>query len=341
MSSELLSKRRSEAPDFGCAKRLKVGDLPVGDSTPLVESILAVPLDIIFHQAPGTRAKPLLTRAEAQCFINISLLAQELDSLISITAKLCEQRHVHQTFADTLRQRNKNPLLTPLISILQVLGQQLPNQSLEKVKTEFISVFSQLRLAVGNLKQYSEQNWTLSESLLDAGPDGERVAKEKRKLSDIQDEVCLRITALLDDGHDSESVSLPNLSSFPPTETMAACCQRIMNRLEDLSSPSRSSQQSLPSSVKGQSQESGFTPKLKPSQQQQPSNVEKENDDPSQPQRQLQSIVVSEAMNPSQESAMSDDEECGSPVERYGPETQYAADALSSLMGVGRFLGGD
>jgi hypothetical protein len=51
----------------------------------------------------------------------------------------------------------------------------------------------------GNLRQFSEQNWTLSTPLMDSisGTSGEIVAREKRRLSDVQDEVCTRIERLL------------------------------------------------------------------------------------------------------------------------------------------------
>ncbi|GKY94095.1 hypothetical protein MPSEU_000375900 [Mayamaea pseudoterrestris] len=341
MSGERTTKRSAEIAGSGAVKRLRVGiDSNAHDGAALdedvsfVESMLAVPLDIIYYKGPGTRAKPLLTRAEAQCLVYVSLLAHEVDSLTAITAQVCEHRHVYDSFADKLRKCNQNQRLNPLLSILYVLGRQFPDQTLEKIRVELFSASSELRLVHANLKQYSEQNWALSESLLDAGPEGEDVAKGKRKLSDIQDELCDRISALLDESNDNGTKAL----AFPPCETMAAFCQRIMNRVEVSSPPRASQQSSVLLSVKGQTQESerSHLDALAASSHP-PRHLEKENDDPSQqaPQQQRNLNVAS----PQEESPMSGkDEDDNSPMQRlrYGPETQYAADALSSLMVVAR-----
>ena len=322
-----------------------------------VESMLAVPLEFIFHQAPGARSKPLLTRAEAQCFISVTLLAHELDSLTDLTATVLEQRHAYQGFATKLQSRNKNPRLLPFLILLNVASQQLPDQSLEKIRTDLEHVLSELRLASANLRQHSEQNWTLSESLLDAGPDGERVAIEKRKLSDIQDELSVRISTLLKEDTEvvQENACASASTVFPPTETMEQYCERIMSRVED---PVEMSQHSLSQSqrsggVKNQSQGSTRSEHLKSPPVK--SDAGKENDPSSQQgssQQSLQQPSEPQASRSSvtfdNEYAAADDDGRDSPmsssdddstsnnrmIRRYGGETQDAAVTLSAFMSI-------
>jgi hypothetical protein len=242
---------------------------------------------------------------------------------MAVAARALEQRHVYGAFAAQLRGSHGNRRLAPLLAVLHVMGQDLAGQSLERIGAELGAVQAELRLAASHLKQFSEQNWTLSESLLDAGPEGRRVASEKRKLSDIQDELGNRIAALLDGGADDADAdaSPAHDDGLPPTETMADFCARVMARVEDLSSPPRSSQQSAsqPSAkAASQSQDSVRSePKLPPR-----STAEKENDDPRQ------------WRGPDGYAASEDDDDDDPPISPplYGRETQRAAEALSSFV---------
>jgi hypothetical protein len=295
--------------------------------------MLSVPLDVVFHEAHGVRAKPLLTRAEAQCFISVTLLAHEMDSLVEISSQVLQRRHEYHRFACKLQQHNNNPRLFSLLPILYIMGQQLPGKALDNIRGELLATLSELGAAMANLRQYSEQNWTLSESLLDAGPEGERVAKEKRKLSDIQDELCNRIQSLLDDRATQTADETVNALPFPPSEAMHTFCERIMSQVDDrvFASPPRMSQQSSQrSSVKGQSQ--GSQSVRSQSKLSQPLSAEKENQVQPPPRSssttQMQSLSVNVAAGDG--SPISEGEDQG--WRQYGGETQHAAEALSSLM---------
>ena len=51
-----------------------------------IESMLSVPIDLIFRQL---HEKPLLTRAEGQCFLKINFLAQEMEAIVQLAEFHC------------------------------------------------------------------------------------------------------------------------------------------------------------------------------------------------------------------------------------------------------------
>ena len=184
-----------------------------------VSDSLSVPLSIIFREVPQASAaavapesaasshhqqqrrnKPLLSRAEAQAFLTVTLLAQEVDSLVALSAAALKQQYKYESFTKQLQNSNNNednPYLRPLLPILHVMSQQIPGTALRHVQTQLERIVAELQTTCVSLRQFSEQNWTLSESLQDAGS-GFVLAEEKKRLSDVQDETCTRIDALLE-----------------------------------------------------------------------------------------------------------------------------------------------
>ena len=260
MDTEESKKRRMEESPPNSAKRQCQQDTPENimlsshnDSpeviVPSVEDMIAVPLDFIFREVPQTsimastqpqRHKPLLSRTEAQCFLNIALLAHEMDSLVQVSAQALEQKRKYSSLVEKLQARN-DPFLRALLPLLHVLGQYTPNESLRRIQMELDRVVTGLKSACESLRQFSEQNWTLSESLLDAmsGTSGEVVAKEKRRLSDVQEEVCNRIDTILQVTEDSEADVFQS-----QVLSMRDYCTRVVNQ-EPPTSPPASQQSEL------------------------------------------------------------------------------------------------
>jgi hypothetical protein len=93
------------------------------------------------------------------------------------------------------------PLLRSVLPVLAVHGHVIPIRALATVQGELERVLYELETCASALRQYSEQNWTLSESLMDAFGDceapGQELAKEKRIMAEIEEEVCTRIERLL------------------------------------------------------------------------------------------------------------------------------------------------
>lgn len=122
-----------------------------------MESILGVPVDILYrnieynnyfnnggandnaiaagHNPPSKASnnntvnnKPLLTRSEAETFVKVRLLAQELDVILQITEQVTERQHQAQRFQQLILGKgttSPNPWLTPLLPLLKELTQSV------------------------------------------------------------------------------------------------------------------------------------------------------------------------------------------------------------------------
>jgi hypothetical protein len=167
-----------------------------------VERLLSVPLEVIFRKvASGNRSKPLLTRAEAQCLVKTTQLAHQVDAIVQVSFQALSRQVWCKDFAESIQTV---PLLRSVLPLLVVHGTQTTNGALAQVQTELDGVLSELEACAAALQQYSEQNWTLAESLMDAfgGGDmplssGQDLAREKRIIAEIQEEVCARCQSVL------------------------------------------------------------------------------------------------------------------------------------------------
>lgn len=167
-----------------------------------IERLLSVPLDVIFRKvASGNRSKPLLTRAEAQCLVKTTQLAHQVDAIVQVSFQALSRQVWCKDFAESIQTV---PLLRSVLPLLVVHGTQTTSSALTQVQTELDGVLSELEACAAALQQYSEQNWTLAESLIDAfgGRDmpvssGQDLAREKRIIAEIQEEVCARCQSVL------------------------------------------------------------------------------------------------------------------------------------------------
>lgn len=173
------------------------------DSSPTIqcscEEFLSVPLHIIFRQV--SKRKPLLTRAEAQTLLRIMDLARELDIIVDLSSHAFERK---VTSRQTRASIDDIPTLRSLVPSLIVQGEQIPDQALQHLQSELQRVLANFEASSSSLKQFSEQNWAMSDSLLDAfgGADAipsssaHALANEKKILSDLQEELGKRVDHL-------------------------------------------------------------------------------------------------------------------------------------------------
>jgi hypothetical protein len=165
-----------------------------------VQTFLSVPLPIIFRCLDGggrRRHKPLMTRTEAQLLLSVTELARELDVLLEFSPQALERQVQSQMIRSDIQDI---PTFRSLVPSLVVHGEHIPQQALAHLELELDRVLASCQACASNLKQHSEQNWTMSDSLLDAfGPDdvrGQALAKEKRGLSDLEEELSKRLEHL-------------------------------------------------------------------------------------------------------------------------------------------------
>jgi len=229
---------------------------------PSVEAIIAVPLDLVFRQvtqsqdssvgcseSTSQRRKPLLSRSEAQCFLSVRLLAQQIDSIVETTATVLQKKHRYHTIVERISSTD-NPFLRPILPILATLGEHIPGQTLQAIQSQLDSAMNELQNTSAALRQFAEQNWTLADSLMETiGTSGESMAKDKRKLSDIQDEVCTRIEKLIAQQQFPNKDHAADTTWPPPIKEY---CERVWSREDtgprspSASQQSQQSQHSLP-----------------------------------------------------------------------------------------------
>lgn len=192
-------ERRNEDTESGTArgKRPRL-DRNRGALSNLMEQcsskeFLSVPLDFIFRLEP-VRGKPLLSRVEARTLIQVSELATELDIIIDLSAQALERR-VQSRYIQ--HEIENIPTLWSLHPYLSVHGKRLPNQALLYLQSEITRILNLLSALAEKLKEHSEKNYDMSESLMDFTRDnnssGHALATEKRILGDIEEELSLRV----------------------------------------------------------------------------------------------------------------------------------------------------
>jgi len=163
-----------------------------------VEAMLSVPTDIIFRKVQN---KPLLTRTEGECFVRIAMLSHELDACLHFAEQILRQRRQSREI------RNKmdctcNPTLRPLTILIRVFEGQL-TPSLVGVQKAISCIMMDLSSCSSLLRQSAEQNWSVAESLSDAvggtlaGHSSRLLARDKRNVAELEEELAKRIDSLL------------------------------------------------------------------------------------------------------------------------------------------------
>jgi hypothetical protein len=175
-----------------------------------VERLLSVPLEILFRQVPSTSAsslshkrKPLLTRAEARLLSKTTLLAAEMDTILHVSSQALSQQVWCAQFSQSIESV---PWLRSVVGLLRVHSTHISSAALHHLQQEMNRILQDLSSCAAALAHYAEQNWTVSESLLDAFGDdgtllssGQELAQHKKFLAELQEEVSSRIQTLLND----------------------------------------------------------------------------------------------------------------------------------------------
>jgi hypothetical protein len=232
MESSTRNKRSaSNDPTAHVAKRARVEEEDPSSPTTdddnadySVESLLSVPLSVIFRHVPNSaHPRPLLTRAEAQCFLQVNLLAHELDVMVQLSEQtLGQQLWCRQLGGELLKYSNSNPYLRPLSTMLTLHQQQQQQTCPRVVASALDRMLQSLAGCATTLRQSSEQNWTLSESLIDAlegaiGGGGQVLAQEKKRLAELEEEVCSRVERLLETHQNQNSNEKDDILVVEPT----------------------------------------------------------------------------------------------------------------------------
>jgi hypothetical protein len=206
--SERMSERNAEHSNVMCyphPKKVRIDEEQDNeittkyDSYPIsVESMLSVPTDVIFRKVQN---KPLLTRAEGQCFLRIAMLAHELDASIDLSERILLQQRQSRELRHKMDDFH-NPTLRSLTILIRVFESQL-TPALVGVQKALSGVMMELSSCSSVLRQSAEQNWSVTESILDAmagtlaGHSSRVLARDKRNMAELEEELAKRIDGLL------------------------------------------------------------------------------------------------------------------------------------------------
>ena len=206
-----------------------------------ISDLISVPLPIIFRQALGpassstgqSRHRPLLSRNEAHCFLSISSVARQMDSLAALASRAFEQQHQLQDLRASLHViQSRQPFLRSIFTLGNIVAHDLPLAAAARIEKALDEVVGKLRSSIPQLRQSSEQNWSIFESLQgDAVETTNTVAVEKKRIAEIQEEVLRRIESLLSDSPSEEQLSQSSANSkginIMSCESMAEFCDRV------------------------------------------------------------------------------------------------------------------
>ena len=233
-----------------------------------IKDMLSVPLEFVFRQCPASgiqhgfpsqtqapvitqqRPKPLLSRNEASCLIRIQCLAVEVDSLVQFSTRVLTEQVEWLTFHDELVVCNSRHLRA-LLPILLTMGETFTQQRLRSIQADLTEALKELELLADNLRQSSEANWATAEVLLDAVGTS-AMAREKRLVGDLQDELAQRIDSLVkstildgaDASHeDEEDKAEEDILAAESPKTMEQFCRDVWTEKDEssVSSPLRES----------------------------------------------------------------------------------------------------
>jgi hypothetical protein len=159
-----------------------------------MEAQLYIPMVVIFRQVlSNNRAKPLLTRSEAQSMLRMNMLSQEIDVLVQLSSEAFNKKLWCNNIEATLVS---HPVLRALLPLLHCHGKKKPEKALAYIQQELSRALHEITTLSNMMHQSADQNYTLSESLLDA-LGGNSLAEEKRLLGDLEEEICKRCYELL------------------------------------------------------------------------------------------------------------------------------------------------
>ena len=229
-----------------------------------VESLLSVPLAVIFREiGDGTTQstplpnsalrKPWPTRAEAHCLLQISMLAYEVDVLVQLAEEEFARRQLRRSFRSKLVHTTEppggggetekkckkkvlvHPYLRPIIPFLAIQDRLSSHGYLQYVQVQLDRAVLGLKMCSGTLRNSCEQNYTYADNLdaLDDGlsSPGRILAQEKRKLAELEEELCQRVENILQDNiiSSANAMSLGDPGSVEELdiEPMNVVCAKI------------------------------------------------------------------------------------------------------------------
>ena len=223
------TKRRRKNPD---KKEVEEDD----NSFNSIEMLISVPLHCILRRTSSQNANNphLLSRMEASLLLQITTLAYELDSLFQMSIEAIEKSHTCKIISEDIH-KSGNVFLRPIHCLLYTHGRVIPQQVIQHVQNNVESILGHFPVIIQSLRQCAEQNWSVSNALLDmdmAGMSVNMLGKEKGLLAEMEEEVCKRLEILMDVCNELDTSKSLNQMDSNGAEPMEEFCNRLFGNEE-------------------------------------------------------------------------------------------------------------
>ena len=124
-----------------------------------MESMLSIPTQYILHKTQSGKNMHLFSRSEVSTLIQVSMLASELDIVLSLVYESLDRTNRCKSFREHIESGNGSLYLRALLPLLDVHAQTAEG-ALSRVTSESIGmhhILNSLDLCAVELKKFSEQ----------------------------------------------------------------------------------------------------------------------------------------------------------------------------------------
>ena len=181
-----------------------------------LESLLSVPMEFIFResraaQSGNSQRNFLFSRSEVESLLRVSMLAAELDAILSLVYEALERTQKCKVYRQWIEARNETvspidtnaiPYLRAILPILDVHA-ETAETALNHATSESFGIsriVNELLNCSTDLKKFAEQNWNIADQFDWAMAPGQInvLTNEKRAIAEIEEAVAERIHHVMD-----------------------------------------------------------------------------------------------------------------------------------------------
>jgi len=170
-----------------------------------VEQLLSIPIQYIF-QKTASSGKYIFSKSEVSTLLRVSMLASELDAILSLTYDALDRSHKCKTYRKYIEEANKHPkssnnyvMGVSLRALLPILSVHLEtaDDALKHATSDSFGVtriLGELQSLSADLEKFSAMNYTMSEQL--GSQDVTGISDDKAHIAEIEEAVVERIESL-------------------------------------------------------------------------------------------------------------------------------------------------
>jgi len=170
-----------------------------------VEQLLSIPIQYIF-QKTASSGKYIFSKSEVSTLLRVSMLASELDAILSLTYDALDRSHKCKTYRKYIEDANTHPkssndyargvslrALLPILSIhLETAEDALKHATSDSFGVT--RIIGELQSLSADLEKFSAMNYTMSEQL--GSQDVTGISDDKAHIAEIEEVVVERIESL-------------------------------------------------------------------------------------------------------------------------------------------------